>query len=90
MKIVENIVAILFLLLIIGIGFVVFHERYYTSKFKRTKIPISFSKFKEIWGEPDRVMEYEEGDETVFYYTILNEFVFNVDEKGLVQLKYQD
>lgn len=90
MKIVENIVAILFLLLIIGIGFVVFHERYYTSKFKRTEIPISFSEFKEIWGEPDKVMKYKEGDKTVFYHAILNEFVFNVDERGLVQLKYQD
>ncbi|SMC36045.1 hypothetical protein [Moheibacter sediminis] len=90
MKKVENLVSMLILFIITGITAIIFYERHYTSKFSNTEIPVSFKTFKENWGEPDIVMQYNKRGKTVFYYTILNEFVFNVNEKGIVEFKYKD
>lgn len=87
---VENFISMLILFIIAGVVSIIFYERHYTSKYTGTEIPISFEKFKENWGDPDKVMQYKEGHKTVFYYTILNEFVFNIDEKELVEFKYRD
>lgn len=90
MEKVENIISMLFLFIIAGVVSIIFYERHYTSKYKRTEIPISFKEFKENWGEPDRIAEHSVGGKTIFYYTILNEFAFNLDDKGIIELKYQD
>lgn len=90
MKRVENIISMLFLFIIAGVVSIIFYERHYASKYKRTEIPISFEKFKENWGEPDRIIQYSGGYKTVFYYTMLNEFVFNLDENEIVKSRYKD
>ncbi len=80
----------MFLLLIVGVGFVVFYEKYHTSKFSDMEIKIPLEILKKEWGEPDKIIQYNDGSQTIFYNTILNEFVFNVNDKKIVEFKYKD
>lgn len=66
------------------------YEWYYSQKYRNTQVSISSEKLKTDWGNPDKMMNYRNGDKTIFYYTPLNEYVFNVDEKGMVTFKYRD
>jgi len=66
------------------------YERYYGQKYLNTQVDIPLEKLKADWGSPDKSMDYEDGGKTIFYYTPLNQYVFNVDEKGIITFKYRD
>ncbi len=88
-KLVIGILTILSIL-ILAIIFVIAYEKYYENIFEKTKLKISQTELEKLWGKPDRILKYPNGAKTVFYYTILDEFVFNIDEFENVKFKYED
>jgi hypothetical protein len=70
--------------------FVFGYEKYHINIFKKTELKISQERLEMLWGKPDRVLKYSTGEKTVFYYTILDEFVFNIDKFEKVEFKYED
>jgi len=66
------------------------YERYYSQKYRNTQVNISLEKLKTDWGNPDKIIDFRDSGKTIFYYTPLSEYVFNVDEKGMITFKYRD
>ena len=87
---IKKIFFIQIVLLILTVSFIVFYEKYYLIRYSKTEINVPFESLIQNWGNPDLVLNDKYGGKTVFYYSILNEFVFNVDEKDKVTLKYKD
>ena len=79
-----------FSIFILCIVFIIAYEDYHENIFKETKLKITQVELEKLWGKPNRILKYSNGAKTVFYYTILDEFVFNIDEFENVEFKYQD
>ncbi|HLV24631.1 MAG TPA: hypothetical protein VKY36_07630 [Moheibacter sp.] len=90
MKRINDLISITLVVLFSLVVVIFFYERHYLSKYDETQINVDFSILEKSWGKPDKVLEYGNGDKTVFYNTILNEFVFNINDKNEVILKYND
>ena len=88
-KILYGFVTFLGLLLCMVVSLVVY-EKYYLIRYEKTNIKISQTELEEKWDEPDNVLRYPNGRKTVFYFTILNEFAFNIDEGSNVDFKYKE
>ncbi|AWA30998.1 hypothetical protein HYN48_13415 [Flavobacterium magnum] len=65
-------------------------EKNHLNIFKKTRLGKSQAELEKLWGKPNKELKYKTGEKTIFYYTVLNEFVFNIDKKTNVKFKYKD
>jgi hypothetical protein len=70
--------------------FVFSYEKYYLNVFEKTQLKISVEELESLWGKPSKICESKNGEKTIFYNTICNEYVFNIDNKKKVELKYKE
>ncbi|MGC4040107.1 MAG: hypothetical protein QM710_04775 [Flavobacterium sp.] len=85
-----KIAAVLVSLCVFAILFVIGSEFYYLDKFEKTKLDIAYDTLQLHWGKPDKIYRYKNGTKSVFYYSPINEFVFNIDDHQMVDLKYKE
>ena len=89
LKILLSKTLIIFASLICSIFCLCVYENYHVNKFKSTELKISRIELEKIWGKPEKVLLHKK-EKSFFYYTVLNEFVFNIDEFEKVELKYME
>lgn len=78
----------IFLILILTIVGIIFYEGKFHSKYKKTKINMSYQTIINNWGKPEKVIINKDGSKSIFYYSLIDEYVFNINNVGMVELKY--
>ena len=66
------------------------YEKHYVNIFDKTNLNMSQTQLENLWGKPDRISKNQNGEKTLFYFTILNDFVFIVDKTQKINLRYKE
>ena len=82
------IVISIFLILFLTILGIIFYESYFHKKYKKIEINMSYQTIINDWGNPEKVIFNKDGSKSIFYYSLIDEYVFNISNKGIVTLKY--
>lgn len=90
MREIENFISVVIIVVLAGVSAVIFYELYYANKYAKTEISIPVGVLEHNWGKPDKVLKYSNGGKSLFYFTIIDEYVFNVNDTGEVEFKYQE